>query len=47
MSYPQPKLPTSNELIEKHSQAKYITFVPLWNKSGAHQNAIDQVKRYK
>lgn len=47
MSYPQPKLPTSDELIEKHSQAKYITKVSLWNKSGAHQNAIDQVKSYK
>jgi len=46
MSYPQPKLPSSNVLIEKHSKARYIV-CPQFLREFCDKHARDQVRRYK
>lgn len=45
MSYPQPKRPSSNELIDMHSVARYVSFDRRHKPSDSDARA--QVKRYK
>lgn len=47
MSYPQAKLPTSDELIDKHSKAEYICWNGRFSGKPRNSTAREQVKRYK